>query len=74
VGSSSALDQITSLEVLCKKKWENISFFLATSSPSAFDWMGSAEDLPFKNTRPFGSENTPSHFVSWAANSDTPEL
>jgi len=56
-----------------KEKWDNFSYFLGKSSSSAFDWMARAEDSPFQNTKPFGSENTPpSHFVSWAVSSETP--
>jgi len=51
--------------------WREV--FLGRGSPSAFDWMTHAEDSPpFQNTRPFGLENTRSHFVSWAVSSDTP--
>jgi len=44
---------------------EKLRSFSWKRFPSAFDWMVCTEDsTPFQNTRPFGLENTPSHFVS----------
>jgi len=36
--------------------------------------MAHAEDSPFQNTKPFESENTASHFVSWGVSGDTQAL
>jgi len=47
---------------MSEEKWDIFSFFLPSSS--TFDLMAGAENSPIQNTRLFGLENTPSHFVS----------